>query len=106
VQQSLAKKVQRQASLVGLPAVLKKVDALPRSKREFAVHKRDRELHLRERSTDVRRHVVRAFVIVGVGRRILRRDAVKIRLQILSSGRCGVFLDHHGAGGVSAKNSQ
>jgi len=46
-------------------AMFEKKDSLPRSKRQCAVHDRDREMRLRQRCADMRGHVVGAFRVMA-----------------------------------------
>ena len=66
--------VQGKAPFVRAPAMFEKINALPFSEREFALDHGHDQLHLRERGTNVRGHIVSTFVVVVVASRILRRD--------------------------------
>jgi len=86
-------------------AMLEQIDALPRPKRESAVDQRDRELDLRECRAEMRRHVVRALVIVQIFAR-LWRDPRKICFEIGANLGRRVFLDEERGGGVAAEYRQ
>ena len=86
--------------------MLEQIDALPFAERQPPFHKRDRELNLSESGAQMRRHVVRAFVIMGIGVRILGRDPREIRLEIGADLRRGIFLNEQRGRRVPAKYRQ
>ena len=74
-------------------AVLEQEDSLPGAELQPSVGDGDAELGLGQRALDVRRHVVRPFVIVAVERDILWHDAMQKSIEVAPDiGRC-ILLD-------------
>lgn len=73
-------------------AMLPDVDSLPRAEAQTPVEEWDREMRLREGCLDVRGHVVRAFVVVGIAA-ALRHEAGEEVVQIGEHGRIRVLLN-------------
>jgi hypothetical protein len=86
--------------------MLEEIDALPRAERELASDERNAELHLRQSRSDVGGHVVRAFVIMGVGVRILRRDPGEISFEVAPDLLRGILLNEERCGGVAAEQGE
>ena len=63
-------------------------------------------LGLRERGSDMRRHVVGAFAAMDVTRAILGRDLFEKSFKICPDVGVGVFLNEQRRGGVTAENRQ
>lgn len=76
--------------------MLEEINALPRPERQSAIQQRDGELDLSERGAKVRRHVVKALVIMGVGTRVFGGDPSKIGFQIGSNLGRRIFLHEQG----------
>src|SRR5271166_6977721 len=83
--------------------MLEEINPLPRSERETAVDQRDRQVGRRQRRPDVRRHIIGAFIVMGVAMRVLRRDAFEKRLEIRADLRRGVLLNEKGGRRVPAE---
>src|SRR5688572_8728832 len=79
---SVAEQVQCQSATVRAAAVLEQIDALPGAEREAAADQGDGELDLGQRGAEVGGHVVGPLVVMGVGVRILGRDAGEIGLEV------------------------
>ena len=62
--------------------MFEQVDALPGAQHQPAAHDRHVELHLRQRGLEVRRHVVRPFVVVFV-ETALGRQIVEEFLEVV-----------------------
>ena len=75
------------------PVFFEHIDALPGSQGHSAAHDRNRKLHLREGRAQMRRHVVRSFIIVRVTCRVFRRKLRKERFKIRAHFGGRVFLD-------------
>lgn len=101
----VSEQVQDELSAVRSRTVFEKIDTLPGSQRESAIHDGNRELHLCERGFQVGRHVVRAFGIVLVGS-VLRREAVEVRGDVEAHRGIGILLNEKRCRGVSAKQRQ
>ena len=66
--------MKRDFALVRASSVFEQVDSLPSAQGQLAVDHRHGKLHLRERRSQVRGHVIGALVIVGVATGILGRE--------------------------------
>jgi hypothetical protein len=93
----VAEYVQRNAPFMRPTPVLKQIYTLPGSERHSAVDHGDRQLDLRERRSQVRRHIVGAFVVVIVEARVLRCDSLEECFQVRTYFRRGVLLDEKGS---------
>jgi hypothetical protein len=87
-----AEYVQGNAPFMRPTPMLKQINALPGSERHPAVDHGNRQLDLSERRSQVRRHVVGAFVVVIVEARIFRRDSLEECFQIRTYFRRRVLL--------------
>lgn len=87
-----AEYVQGNAPFMRPTPMLKQINALPGAERHPAVDHGNRQLDLSERRSQVRRHVVGAFVVVIVEARIFRRDSLEECFQIRTYFRRGVLL--------------
>ena len=67
--------------------VLKQIDALPGSETQPALDQRNRQIDAGQSRADMGRHVVGTLVIVGVARRVFRRDAVEKSLEVRANLR-------------------
>src|SRR5262245_42837394 len=86
--------------------MLEEINSLPRAEHELPADERYREMHLRERGANMRGHIVRAFVIVGISGRILRRELREERFEIGAHFGRGILLNEERCGGVPAKECQ
>ena len=73
--------------------MLEQKDPLPGPECQPPIGDRDRQLGLGQHAFDVRRHVVRTFVIVTVKRHILGDDPPQKRFEVMPDVRRGVLLD-------------
>ena len=103
---SFADQVEREAAPVRPAAVLEQIDALPGAEREPAAEQRDGELDLGEDRPQMRRHVVRPLVAMGVGGGILRREPGDPRLDVGAHLGRGILLDEQRGGGVAAEEGE
>src|SRR5271166_3870148 len=99
----LTQRVDRDLAPMRRAPMLEEINPLPRSERETAVDQRDRQVGRRQRRPDVRRHIIGAFIVMGVAMRVLRRDAFEKRLEIRADLRRGVLLDEKGGRRVPAE---
>src|ERR1700758_4970144 len=77
--------MQRDLPQVRPPSMFEKIDALPRTKQQAPAHDWDGQADAGQRGAQMRRHIVRPFVVVGVTRRVLRRDARKKVLEVAAN---------------------
>ena len=89
----LADKMKHDGAPMWRTAMLEQVDALPGAKCQATFDHGDRQLRLRQRGADVRRHVVGPFRAVDVAS-ILRRDPLEKFLEVGLHVGIGVLLDH------------
>ena len=102
----LPDQVQHDLASMSTNSVLDKIDALPRPKRRFASDDRNRDMSLRQRGTNMRRHVVGALSAVLEQRIAIRNKAREEPLQITHDFRIGVFLNQQTRRCVADENSQ
>src|ERR1700734_2417630 len=99
----LAKHVQQDAALVGPAAMLEQIDRLPSTEAEPPAYDGNGEMHLSEGGAQVRGHVVRAFVVVLVERRILGDETLEECLDVRAHRGRGVLLDEQRRARVCAE---
>lgn len=88
----VAEYVQSDAAFVRSTPMFEQINTLPGSERRPAVDHGYRQLNLSERSSQVRRHIVGAFVVVVVEIRVFRGDSLEECFQIRTYFRRGVLL--------------
>src|SRR5450631_1607661 len=98
--------MQNQRTRLWTPAMFKQVYALPGSQRQPPLDYWNAELNLRERRTNMRRHVIRPLLVMFIRGGILGSNAREIRLQIAAHGRCGIFLNEEGGGRMTTEYRQ
>jgi hypothetical protein len=81
-------------------AVFEEENSLPGAELHFAIDNRDRLARARKNHTNVRRHVVGAFLAVLEVIRRLRDEAVEKFFQIAPGGGRGIFHDDEAATGM------
>jgi hypothetical protein len=87
-------------------AMLEQVNALPGAERRLAVHDRNRQLNLRQRRAQMRRHVVGAFVIVLITSLLFRRQLLEECFQIGAHFPGRILLNEQRRRGVLAENGE
>lgn len=86
-------KMQRDSARGWLPAVFEEKDTLPRAEHHSAVLHRNRQLRLCKSAPDMCRHVVRAFIIVGIEGAILGRDTDEEIFEVTARSAGGILLN-------------
>src|SRR5580658_6820579 len=99
----LAEHVQHDAALVGPAAMLEQIDRLPSTEAEPPVYDGNGQMDLSEGGAQVRGHVVRAFVVVLVERRILGDETLEECLNVQAHRGRGVLLDEQRRARVGAE---
>ena len=89
----VAEYVQSDAAFVRSTPMFEQINTLPGSERRPAVDHGNRHLDLSERRSQMRGHIVGAFVVVVVEVRVLRCDSLEECFQIRTYFRRGVLLD-------------
>ena len=105
----VSEEMQDDLSTVRTDAVFEEVDALPGSEGEFAVYKRNRQVHLGKGRFEVSRHVVRTFGVMPIRTGLgpgLGREAIEEGLEVGAHGGIGVLLDEEGRGGVATEDGE
>ena len=103
---SLAEQVQRDPALAAAGAVLEQENALPAAEIGLALDHRDRQMGLGQGRPDVRRHVVGAFLGVGVVADVLRHQFAEERVDVVEDARVGVLLDQERGRGMMEVDGQ
>lgn len=98
--------MQHELAPVRRAAMLEEIYSLPGPKHQPSRDNGNGELRLRERGSDMRRHVVGAFAAMDVTRTILGRDLFEKSFKICPDVGVGVFLNEQRCGGVTAENRQ
>src|SRR5690242_12210506 len=91
--------------MVWLAAMFEEKNALPRAELHLTIDNRDSFAGAREHHANVRGAVVAAFGGVNKIIRVLRHEALKKFLQVLSRDAIGIFHDNEAATGVLDENS-
>src|ERR1019366_45151 len=86
--------------------MLEEINPLPSAKHQPPRCHGNRELRLRERGSDMRRHVVQAFGAMDIALAIFRRDLLEKPFQIRPDIRAGVLLNQERGGGMAAENRE
>ena len=102
----IPEQVQHQLTLMISTAVLEHVEGLECAEYGTAVLDRHRNLDLCQGSTQVRRHVVQAFLLVAVQATAFRRQPHKERFQVGLHLRVGICLHQQRSRRVPAPDRQ
>ena len=86
-------------------AVLKHENPLPRPQRQSTIHHGDDLAGPRQNAPQVRGGIVAALSGVNIVTRVLRGDALEIRVQIGPRAGVGVFVDDQRRAGVLRRNT-
>ena len=94
------------ASVMRRVSVFEKENTLPRSKLHTRICDRDHFARSRQHHPNVRRHVVRSFIVVLEVRRVFGHEPVEEVFEIATRGWIRVLHDDEAATGVLDENSQ
>ena len=102
---SSTKKMQRHAPAMARPAMLAQIQSLPGAQRQLSANQRDRQRYAGKDRLQVRRHVVRTFIIVGITI-VFRCKTGKPADDIAPHFMRRVFLNGQGGRGMAAEHGQ
>ena len=88
------------------PAMFEQIQALPCAEHHLSMLDRHRQLHLRQRGAQMRRHVVETFGVVFVALGVFGREAREVALEVALHRRIGVLLDQQRRGRMAAEQRQ
>jgi hypothetical protein len=94
------------ASPMRRQSVFEEENALPSSQLHAGICDRNYFAEVGQDGANVRRHIVRSFIVVLEVRRVFRHEPVKEFFQIATSGRVRVLHDDEAATGVLNENGQ
>jgi len=86
--------------------MLKQIDPLPSAKDQPARGNRNAELRLRERGSNMCRHIVGTFGAMNVALAVFRRDRLEKSFQIRPDIGIGILLDEKRGGGMAAEDCE
>src|SRR5262245_33417965 len=98
--------MQNDLAFLWTPAMFEEVDSLPRAEGRLTVQHRNRDLHLRERSAQMRRHVVRPFILMRIPARVFGGQSLEERFEVGANLRRGVLLNEERSGSVTAEQRE
>ena len=79
------------------------INALPGAQIQSTSRNRDRQAAADEDRFDVRRHVVRPFIVVGIVGGVFRDKLIKVRFQVSAHFRLHIFVEGQRGRGVLDK---